>query len=108
MLAATDLYSDPILLRKIKRIQADQRLQDEDEDSDDEIPIPRGSQRPQAEEIESGDEGRDMSRAARMRSLAPRIKAEKLASSARQVSVVPNSQPVLDSGIVDLEDADEE
>ena len=105
MLAATDLYSDPVLLRKIKRIQADQRLQDEE--SDEEMPTPRGSQRPQTEEIESGDEDGNMGGAARMRSLAPRIKAERLAGSARQVSMVPNSQPGQGSGVVDLEDEDE-
>jgi len=112
MLTASDLRSDPILVRKIKRIQAAEN--GENDDSDDE-----------RHELRQGTIGDDSINeigssnvASLNRSQAPRIKSERLASSARQASMVPNtqvqrlvreSQPPTSSGttIVDLEDADD-
>ena len=102
MLTASDLYSDPVLVRKIKRIQAAENTQ-EDSDEDQLDPLPRGSQRQQPEEIESDEDAKHLGAAVRARSLLPRIKAEQLGSSARQVSVIPNTQPSND--VVDLEDS---
>ena len=87
------------------------------DDDEEEPPLPRGTQKCQAEPISSDNED-NHSAAARARSAIPRIKAEKLASSARvrDVSVVPNSQvqglirederppSTAESEIVDLED----
>ena len=63
------------------------------DDDQEESSLPRGTQKRRAEPISSDNEG-DHSAATRARSAIPRIKAEKLASSAkvRDVSMVPNSQ----------------
>jgi len=99
MLTTHDLTPDPVLLRKVKRIQAAERAQEENpvSDSDDDRAhdtVPRGTQRRQAEEIDD-ESGEDVDKGARARSLAPRVKAERLASSARESSVVvPATQRV--------------
>ena len=124
MLTASDLQSDPVLIRRIKRLQAAEAVQEGDFDDDTENPsLARGSQKRQAEPISSDSEGEGSTTAAApARSVNPRIKAEKLAISikARQVSMVPNSQvqglmrederPQSSAGseIVDLEDLDAE
>lgn len=102
MLTASDLYTDPVLVRKIARIQAAQNLQDEGaSDSDDDLrpqKIVRGTQRQQAEDIDSGDDvSSRFEKVKRARSEAPRVKAERVASSMvrereREVSVVPGTQ----------------
>ena len=117
MLTASDLQPDPVLIRRIKRLQAAEAMQDADSDDEGESPpLPHRTQKRQAEPISSDAEGEDTGRA---RSVKPKVKAEKLASSARnrEVSMVPNSQvrdisrqgerppSTAASEIVDLEDS---
>ncbi len=117
MLTASDLQPDPVLIRRIKRLQAAEAMQDAESDDEEESPpLPRGTQKHQAEPISSDAEGE---RSRRARSVIPKIKAEKLASSARkrEVSVIANSQvqgllrgdewppSTAASEIVDLEDS---
>ncbi|KAI9818775.1 MAG: hypothetical protein M1827_007595 [Pycnora praestabilis] len=104
MLTNDDLYTDPLLIRRIKRIQAAENIQD-NSDSDPDAHVHKPSRRHQAEEIEDEEDGVDISTleaaaaaaatttaGKRARSLAPRIKAEKLASSIRQPSLIPSTQ----------------
>lgn len=122
MLTASDLQNDPVLVRRIKRLQAAEAMEEGDSEEDVDIPsLPRGTQTRQAEPISSDNEGGyPTNAAARARSAIPKIKAEKLASSIRdrEVSMVPNSQvqtlaqederppSTAASEIVDLEDVD--
>lgn len=104
MLGVTNLHDDPILIRKIKRIQAAQNAEDDDSE-EERRRLRRGSQRRQPEEI-GDDSSQATNSTARFRSVAPRVKAEKLASSLRQQSVVPDTQPSRSSGDVDPRDPD--
>ena len=121
-LTAADLQSDPVLIRRIKRLQAAEAMEEGDSDDDgDEQSLPRGTQKHQAEPISSDNE-RDHPAISRARSVIPRIKAEKLASTARvrDVSMVPDSQSqglirederpssTAESEVVDLEDSNTE
>ncbi|MCJ1470758.1 rRNA-processing protein bfr2 [Pseudocyphellaria aurata] len=115
MLTPSDLYTDPILVRKIARIQAMAR----DSDSESEATLPRATQRPHHQEIDSDDEAGGA--AARS---STKVKDERAASSKvsvvggrrdREISMVPATQlegtiPPSTGGtiIVDLEDEDEE
>ena len=79
MLTTSDLYTDPVLVRKIKRLQAAQAA-DVDEDLDDSIvsrqrQTPEGTQRRVGLEVGSDDEAIN----ARISS-APQIKSERAVS----------------------------
>ncbi|KAI9878598.1 MAG: hypothetical protein M1830_000458 [Pleopsidium flavum] len=100
MLTTSDLTPNPVLLRKVKRIQAAERAQEDHPDhsssDDDTDNLPRGGtqRRQQHEEIDD-ESGEDVDKGKRARSLAPRVKAEKLASSVREREssvVVPSTQ----------------
>ena len=123
ILMASDLQSDPVLIRRIKRLQAaEAALEGESDDDTGRPSLPRGSQKRPVEPISSDHEG-EPSNASRARSAMPRIKAEKLkaekmlsSARVRDVSMVPNSQvqrlvredegppSTAESEIVDLED----
>ena len=87
MLTPNDLAPNPVLVRKIHRIQAAEnaRIQDDsdpdDDDDDDDVRAPRG-----AEEISSSP----------ARTRTPHVKNERrsqaLRKESREVSMVPNSQ----------------
>ncbi|MCJ1436000.1 hypothetical protein MMC27_005378 [Xylographa pallens] len=79
MLTTSDLYTDSVLIRKIKRLQAAQAA-DGDDDLDDSIvsrqrQTPRGTQRPGGLEVGSDDEDIDT-----RISSAPRVKSERAVS----------------------------
>ena len=79
MLTTSDLYTDAVLIRKIKRLQAAQAA-DGDDDLDDSIgarqrQTPRGTQRRGGLEVGSDDEDIDT-----RISSAPRIKSERAVS----------------------------
>lgn len=93
MLTPTDLAPNPVLVRKIQRIQAAEnaRIQDAsdpDPDSDDDDVRAPANGRRAAEEIGSSP--------ARTRTRTPRVKQERrsqaLRRESREVSMVPNSQ----------------
>ncbi len=99
MLTKSDLTTNPVLLRKVKRIQAAEAQEngtysDEDDVGADDM-HPPGTQRRQPEEIgdDDDDDGNARKKGARARSLAPRVKAERLASLA------PASTPAVGIGI---------
>lgn len=103
MLTASDLHTDPVLVRRIARIHAAQTLQedgDPDSSSDDLHPPKLTQRRQQAEDIDSGDDVASLTnKVKRARSTAPRVKAERVASSmAREVSMVPGTQVEGDYG----------
>ncbi|MCJ1392883.1 hypothetical protein MMC18_005755 [Xylographa bjoerkii] len=81
MLTISDLYTDPVLIRKIKRLQAAQAA-DNDNDLDDSI-ISRqrqtleGTQRRRGEEVDVDSDNDNINT---RRSLAPRIKSERAVS----------------------------
>ena len=103
-LTADDIQPNPVLIRKIKRIQAAQNAQEED--SDDEVDQRRSSsRRPQREEVTSSPPP-----------TAQAIKRERMSqarsTAGREVSMVPNSQVnasfATDSFTVEEGDGDEE
>lgn len=118
MLTPSDLYTDPILVRKIARIQATAR----DSDSESETNLPRATQRARHQEIDSDEEGGGA--AVRGVRSSTKVKDERAASSKvavvggrrdREISMVPATQlegtiPPSTGGtiIVDLEDEEEE
>ena len=87
MLTTDDVAANPVLVRKIKRIQAaeDARIQDDSDDDDDDVRAPAGG-RPRAEEISSSPP----------RTRTPHFKSERrsqaVRNTSREVSMVPNSQ----------------
>lgn len=114
MITADDLHPDPVLLRRVKRIE---ELENHEHSSDDEggdDPIRPGTQRRYAEEIDGDSGGDDAPGTDRKRkpSLAPHVKPERLTSTApdvpdqgqREISVIPGTQMVTENGamVVDL------
>ena len=89
MLTADDVAPNPVLVRKIQRIQAAEnaRIQDDsdDEDGDDDVRAPASGRRA-AEEISSSP----------ARTRTPYVKHERrsqgMRKESREVSMVPNSQ----------------
>ena len=85
MLTANDVKEDPVLIRKIKRIQAALDAQNEDS-SDEERDQRRGSSGGHAEEVTSSPVAHK----------TPRLKNERQSQVphifSREVSMVPNSQ----------------
>ena len=122
MLTASDLYTDPVLVRKIARIQAT----GSDSDSESEAGVPRATPRGLHQQLGSDDEEGDGSRSRAPRS-STQVKDEKVAGSAmamvggrrdREVSRVPATQfesgedsfpaSTAETMIVDLEEEEEE
>lgn len=117
MLTASDLYTDPFLVRKIARIQAAA----DDSESEVDVTPPPGTQRRLPQRIDSDNE---IDGGAARRST--QIKGERLASSAvamvggrrdREISMVPATQlearegmptSTAETDIVDLEDEEDE
>ena len=114
MLTANDIATNPVLVRKIKRIQAAENAQIQDDSDDDDVRAPTSGRR-RAEEISSSP----------ARNRTPYVKNERgsqaLRHRSREVSMVPNSQvqglirdeqrPPSSSAatdIVDLEEEDED
>ena len=87
MLTADDVVANPVLVRKIQRIQAAEnaQIQDDSDDDDDDVRAP-ASVRHQPEEIGSSP----------ARTRTPHVKNERrsqaLRSKSREVSMVPNTQ----------------
>lgn len=121
MLTASDLYTDPFLVRKIARIEAAAA----DSDSEDEAPLTRGPQRRLPQRINSDDEAEEGDESAARTRASTQVKGERLASSAvamvggrREVSMVPATQleamegivptSTAQTDIVDLEDDEED
>ena len=114
MLTAVDVEANPVLVRKIKRIQAAEDAQIQDDSDDEDVRAPAtGRRRP--EEITSSP----------ATTRTPRVKKERrsqaLRNKSREVSMVPNSQvqELVREGqgrpsssaatqIVDLEEEDED
>lgn len=105
MLTASNLEPNPVLLRKIKRIQAALTAEnnpdsDEDEESGSRRTKPSGSQR---QEITSSPPG----------TMAARIKAERMSQArggaeSRQVSMVPGTQLSGEGEEAEEEDVEED
>ena len=85
MLTADDVAANPVLVRKIQRIQAAENAQIQDDSDDDDVRAP-ASGRHRAEEISSSP----------ARTRTPHVKNERrsqaLRTRSREVSMVPNSQ----------------
>lgn len=85
MLTADDVEANPVLVRKIQRIQAAENAQIQDDSDDDDVRAP-GSARHRPDEISSSPaRTRTPHFKHERRSQAPRVKT-------REVSMVPNSQ----------------
>ena len=114
MLTADDVVSNPVLVRKIKRILAAENAQMQDDSDDDDVRAPASGRR-RPEEIGSSP----------ARTTTPYVKNERrsqaLRNKSREVSMVPNSQAQelieeeqgmpsssMMTDIVDLEDEDVE
>ena len=95
MLTADDVVANPVLVRKIQRIQAAEnaQIQDDSDDDDDDVRAPAGV-RHQPEEIGSSP----------VRTRTPHVKNERRSQAprhkSREVSMVPNTQI---SGLVEEE-----
>ena len=87
MLTADDIAPNPVLVRKIQRIQAAEnaRIQDDSDDDDEDVRAPASGRRA-LEEISSSP----------ARTRTPHVKNERrsqaLRNQSREVSMVPNSQ----------------
>ena len=85
MLTADDVAANPVLVRKIKRIQAAENAQIQDDSDDDDVRAP-ATGRPRPEEISSSPAV----------TRTPHVKNERrsqaLRNNSREVSMVPNSQ----------------
>ncbi|CAD6563537.1 MAG: hypothetical protein ASARMPRED_000026 [Alectoria sarmentosa] len=99
MLTTDDVAANPVLVRKIKRIQAaeDARIQDDSDDDDDDVRAPAGG-RPRAEEISSSPP----------RTRTPHFKSERRSQAGlvREEQGRPSSSAATD--VVDLEEEDED
>ena len=86
MLTSDDVAANPVLVRKIQRIQAAENAQiQDDSDDDDDVRAPANG-RPRPDEISSSP----------ARTRTPHVKNERrsqaLRNKSREVSMVPNSQ----------------
>ena len=85
MLTADDVAANPVLVRKIKRMQAAENDQIHDDSDDDDVRAPAGG-RPRPDDISSSP----------AKTRTPRFKNEQrsqaLRNQSREVSMVPNSQ----------------
>ena len=85
MLTADDVAANPVLVRKIQRIQAAEMAQIQDDSDDDDVRAPANG-RPRPDEISSSP----------ARTRTPHVKNERrsqaLRNKSREVSMVPNSQ----------------
>ena len=82
MLTASDLHTDQVLIRKIKRLQTAAQAADVDDDLEDSVVSrhrvnTRGTQRQRGEEVEVGSDDEEFNS---RRSLASRIKSERAVS----------------------------
>ena len=114
MLTADDLVANPVLVRKIQRLQAAENAQIQDDSDDDDVRAPAGTIY-RSEEITSSP----------IRTRMPDFKKERQSQAvrdkSREISMVPNSQvqgligeergrpsSSAATDIVDLEDEDED
>lgn len=102
-MTADDIQTNPVLIRKIKRIQAAQEAQEED--SDDEADERSSSRRPRREEVTS-------SPPLTIQAIKRERMSQARAKEGREVSMVPNSQVnasfATDSFTVEEGDGDED
>lgn len=114
MLTADDVVANPVLVRKIQRIQAAENAQIQDDSDDDDV-RPPASGRHRPEEIGSSPA------ATRTPHFKTERRSQALRNRSREVSMVPNSQverlveeeqgrpsSSAATDIVDLEDDDED
>lgn len=115
MLTADDVVANPVLVRKIQRIQAAENAQiQDDSDDDDDVRAPAAG-RPGPEEISSSPA------LTRTQQIKDERRSQALRNKSREVSMVPNSQVQVlvreeqgrpssseATDVVDLEEEDEE
>lgn len=85
MLTADDVAANPVLVRKIQRIQAAENAQIQDDSDDDDVRAP-ASGRPQPEDIGSSPARTRTSHVKHER------RSQALRNKSREVSMVPNTQ----------------